>query len=118
MGDLGELEGLLLKLGLSRLDRISDPKRELYRAFGLRRGTIRQLFGPKVLWRGLLRGVLARHGLGPARTDASQMPAIFVIHNSAIVFRFRHRSAADRPDYAGLCMVDRGPLRAINEVEP
>ena len=103
MGDIQALQGLLSKHGLSGLDRICDPTQELYGAFGVKRGTTLQLFGPKVLWRGFLAGVLARYGLGRVRADASQMPAIFLIENSAIVRRFRHRSAADRPDYIGLC---------------
>lgn len=103
MGDIGALEGLLEELRIAELDRISDPDRKLYQAFGLKRGSLLQLMGPKVLWRGLFAGVLARYGIAWALTDSSQMPATFLIHNSAIVRRFRHRSAADRPDYEGLC---------------
>jgi len=55
------------------------------------------------LWRALPGGVLLRHGIGPARADASQMPAMFLIDRSAIVRRFRHRTAADRPDYRDFC---------------
>ena len=110
MGDLGPPDSLLQQLGLSDLDLISDPNRELYRAFGLRRGTLQQLFGPKVFWRGLVSGVLARYGIAPAITDATQMPATFLIRNSAIVRHYRHRSAADRPDYAALCVYDASPV--------
>jgi peroxiredoxin len=106
MGDAAALEALLPRFGLSGVDRICDPGRDLYAAFGIRRGTTGQLFGPKVLWRGLFRGVLARYGIGSARADSSQMPAIFLVDQSEIVRRFRHRSAADRPDYVSFCSPD------------
>ncbi len=99
MSDIEAFERLLLKYNLSKLDRICDPTQELYRAFGLKRGTFRQLFGAKVLWRSFLNGVLVRYGLGPAVADPYQMPGVFVVDNCAIVSRFRHRTAADRPDY-------------------
>lgn len=85
--------------GLGDVARIADPKQELYRAFGLKRGAPRQLFGPKVLWRGLVEGVLWRRGIGRPAADSSQMPGVFLIKDGVITRRFRHRSAADRPDY-------------------
>lgn len=48
----------LIKYGLACLDRICDRSQELYRAFGLKRGTFQQPFGLKVLLRGFLGGVL------------------------------------------------------------
>jgi hypothetical protein len=107
MGETAALDALLLKYGLADVDRICDGDRNLYRAFGIERGTLRQLFGPKVWWRGLLGGVVARHGIAPAKADSSQMPAIFLVHQASIVRRFRHRSAADRPDYLAFCGGDR-----------
>jgi peroxiredoxin len=101
MGDTQAIERALSKYKLSALDRICDPRQELYRAFGLNAGTFPQLFGWKVTWRSLWLGLL--HGVGPKTADASQMPGVFLIHHSAIVRRFRHRTAADRPDYRMLC---------------
>jgi hypothetical protein len=103
MGETAAFDLLLLKYGLSEVDRISDGDRDLYRAFGIERGTLRQIFGPKVLWRGLLGGVVARHGMAPPRADISQMPAMFLVHQASIVRRFRHRTAADRPEYLAFC---------------
>ena len=107
MGETAAFDTLLLKYGLSELDRICYGARDLYRAFGIQRGTLRQLFGPKVWWRGLLGGVVSRHGIAAAKADSSQMPAIFLVHHASIVRRFRHRSAADRPDYLAFCGGDR-----------
>jgi hypothetical protein len=103
MGDLGAIEELLRKNGLEGLERIVDPDQRLYRAFGLKRGRLRQLFGSKVLLRGIQAGLLAGHGLGRLSADSFQMPGLFLIHRGRIVRRFRHRSAADRPDYLAIC---------------
>lgn len=109
MGDFTELEPLLSKNDLLDLDRISDPKQELYRAFGLKQGSAAQLFGPKVWWRGFHAGVVAGHGLGKPAADSSQMPGVFFLEKGFIARRFRHRSAADRPDYAAFCAKSAEP---------
>lgn len=103
MGDSDAVGKLIRRYGLTGVDRICDPGKKLYQAFGLKRGTPWQLFGPKVLWRALPEGALVRHGIGHLAADSFQMPGIFLIDKSGIVRRFRHRTAADRPDYAGIC---------------
>ena len=103
MGDAPALETLLDKYGLSGVDRICDGQQELYRAFGLKRGKLRQLFGPKVFWRAFRERVLSRHGIGRLSADGSQMPGLFLLNHGVISRRFRHRSAADRPDYTEIC---------------
>lgn len=102
LGDSARLDRFLTKRGLGDVSRIADRSQSLYRAFGLLRGGWRQLAGPKVLWRGFVEGVLWRHGLGKPAADASQMPGVFLIRDGEIARRFRHRSAADRPDYVGI----------------
>ena len=102
MGDAEGIEALLERYKLEGVERICDPQQRLYQAFGLKRGTLRQLFGPKVLWRAFGRGVLARHGIAWQAADASQMPGLFLMDETGIIRRFRHKSAADRPDYAGM----------------
>jgi peroxiredoxin len=103
MGDTGAIEKLVKKNGLCGVDLICDGEQDLYRAFGLKRGRLGQLFGPRVFLRGLQAAVAGRHGMGWISADSLQMPGVFLIDGSGIVRRFRHRSAADRPDYAGLC---------------
>lgn len=112
MGDTETLRSLLVKYGLGRLNRICDPSQELYRAFGLKRGTFQQLFGLKVMLRGFLGGVLVRCGIGPIVDDSRQMPGVFLIDQSTIIRRFRHRTAADRPDYVKFCRPDSRPVRS------
>jgi hypothetical protein len=103
MGDTEAIEKLLAKHGLADVERICDGERKMYRAFGLKRGTLRQLFGPKVLWRAFPAGGLFRHGIGLPSADSSQMPGLFLIEGSRISGRFRHETAADQPDYARIC---------------
>jgi len=87
------------RYGLGDVDRIGDPERRLYAAFGLKRGGWRQLAGWKALWRGVQAGLFAGHGLGRPRGDVRQMPGIFFLNRGAVALSWRHRTAADRPDY-------------------
>ncbi len=99
------VEKLIEKYQLCGLDRICDREQRLYGAFGLKRGGFAQLFGPKVLLRGIKAAIWGRHGIGRVSADSFQLPGAFLLGNSSVLRRFRHRSAADRPDYLGLCAV-------------
>lgn len=97
-----EAREIFANYGVADLDRISDPERNLYRAFGLKQGTARQLLGPKVWWRGFIAGVLRGHGVGRLKGNGFQMPGAFIFHESGVVRSMIHKSAADRPDYLKL----------------
>jgi peroxiredoxin len=84
---------------LEDVHQISDPTCCLYKAFGLRRGTLQMLFGPKVWLRGFQAGILNGHGVGRLVGDGFQMPGIFMIFHGQVIRSYRHQSAADRPDY-------------------
>ena len=93
--------------GLGDLPRFADPDRELYQAFGLRRGNPRQLFGPRVWKRGLAAAAPSwlgggGHGLGALQGDGLQMPGVFLLHEGRVIGGYRHDTAADRPDYREL----------------
>jgi len=90
------------KYGLESVPHISDPKRSLYRAFGLPRGSFGDLFGPKVWVRGFEAAILGRHGVGRLVGDGFQMPGAFLLFHGEVVRSYRHQSAADRPDYMAL----------------
>jgi peroxiredoxin len=90
------------KYGLESVPQISDPKKNLYRAFGLRRGSLGDLFGPKVWLRGFEAAILGRHGVGRLVGDGFQMPGAFLLFHGEVVRGYRHQSAADRPDYMAL----------------
>lgn len=93
----------LQSFDLPEHDTVSDPDRTLYRAFGLTKGKIGQLFGARVWLRGFEAGILSRHGVGKLAGDGFQMPGAFVVSNAAVVAAFAHEDAADRVDYPALC---------------
>lgn len=93
---------LFARYGFDDVPRISDRSRALYRAFGLRRGGLGDLFGLKVLVRAFLGGALKKHGIGRLAGDGFQMPGVFLLYHGEIIRSFRHQSAADRPDYMAI----------------
>jgi len=111
LGDRSEIGDVVRKYRVENLDRICDPSQELYRAFGLSRGSFWQLFGPKVWWRGLIAGWFHGHGMGKPAADSGQMPGVFLIDKGMVISRFRHRTAADRPSYVEICEIGRRDTR-------
>jgi peroxiredoxin len=99
MGTAAEADALFRRYGLQDVMRIADSEQTLYRAFGLRKGRLRELFGPKVLARGFEAGILHRHGIGRRMGDGFQMPGVFLIYHGEVIRSYRHQSAADRPEY-------------------
>jgi peroxiredoxin len=106
LADRSGIEQLVQRHSLSDVDRICDTDQELYRAFGLKKGSWRQLFGPKVWTRGLIAAVARGHGLGRPVADATQMPGVFFLDQGLVASAYRHRSAADRPCYTSLCATE------------
>ncbi|MEC9372508.1 MAG: SelL-related redox protein [Planctomycetota bacterium] len=102
MSDPEEAREVFARYGLGDVAQVSDPSQALYRSMGLQRGSLWQLFGLKVWWRGFVAGILNRHGVGGLMGDGFQMPGVFLVENGKVVRTFRHESAADRPDYADL----------------
>lgn len=102
MSEEPEAAQFLARYGMDSLPRVSDPNCNLYRAFGLTRGSALQLFGPKVWIRGFHAGVLEGHGVGKVEGDGFQMPGVFLLYHGEILRAYRHHSAADRPDYVEL----------------
>ncbi len=94
--------------GLDGAHSISDPRRILYRVFGLRVGGFFELFGPKVFARAVV-AFIAGHGVGKLEGDGLQMPGAFLLHHGEIKKEDRHDSAADRVDLAKLGCVCGAP---------
>ncbi|MFG0313859.1 MAG: SelL-related redox protein [Phycisphaerales bacterium] len=101
MSDDGAAQKQFAKYGLGDLSRISDPDQDLYRAFELRRGSLWQLFGPRV-WLHGLRALFRGNTVGTLQGDGFQMPGVFILHKGTILQSFKHTTAGDRPEYA--CM--------------
>jgi hypothetical protein len=103
---------MVARYGLANVDRVSDSNLSVYKAFGLSRGRLMELFGPKVWWRGFQAGVLGRHGLGTLDGDGFQMPGVFVVFHGEVIRSYIHQSAADRPDYIQLASGEQvSPVR-------
>lgn len=113
MPDAGE--GMLAHAGLPGVQVVSDPLRQLYQSFRLDQGSFFALLGPRVMLRGI-SATLRGHVYSGLEGDALQMPGVFVVADGTIEDAFRHRSAADRPNYAALAEGARAtgstPLRA------
>lgn len=101
MGDEPGSQEFFDSNGVGDIPRISDPEQKLYMSFGLKRGNLWQLGGPKVWWRVFQAGLVGKR-VGKAVGDAWQMPGAFLLHRGEIIAAFRHRSQADRPDYVRL----------------
>lgn len=80
---------------------LADPGREAYQAFGLGRGTIGQIAGPRV-WASGIKALL-RGGGGLPSGDVRQMPGAFVIDRTGIV-QFTHYpiNSADYPPHEAM----------------
>jgi len=102
MADAPLAEAYLRKYNLTGIAHLCDPSQNLYKAMGLRRGTLGQLFGLKSWLRGFTAGILSGHLVGKLAGDGFQMPGVFLISRGVVIKTFRHASAADRPDYAQL----------------
>jgi len=85
----------------SDVTRIADPRCDLYRAFGLGKGGLFELFGPRVWWLGFA-SIFKGCGVGHLAGDGRQMPGAFLYHHGEIVASQRATSASDLPDLPGL----------------
>lgn len=83
-------------------EHVSDPACRFYQAFGLAKGTPRQLFGLQSWIRGFEAGVVRGLGVGSQLGDGFQMPGAFVLSESEIRASFIHKLASDRPSYLDL----------------
>lgn len=80
---------------------VADPSRLLYRAFGVARGGLGELYGPGAAacyLRAATKGNLPGRTIG----DPSMMPGLFLVEGDAIVWRHTFRNAGDHPDFASL----------------
>ena len=100
---IGSEEELLKRLApeLNDVARLADPTQVIYRAFGLGRGRLLDVFGPMVWFRFIEAALRKGRGFG-FQDDIFQMPGVFVVYHGQVICTFRHQSIADRPDYLSL----------------
>ena len=81
---------------------LADPRRSGYKAFGLKRGSVLEVFGPAALLRGM-QAARKGHHIEKTVGDAFQMPGTFIINRDGVV-RYAHyaRHVGDHPKTAEL----------------
>ncbi|MEM6396448.1 MAG: peroxiredoxin-like family protein [Bacteroidota bacterium] len=103
MSDRETAERYFKKYRLENSLHVSDPSCRFYRAFGLTKGSPKQLFGLQSWIRGFEAGLVKGHGVGTRQLgDGFQMPGVFVIDNGQVAAAFVHKLASDRPEYVEL----------------
>lgn len=102
----GDFAALTHRMDVGDIPRISDPSGRMYRAFGLKRGSFRQLFGLRSTLQGM-KATLRGHRVGALKGDGFQMPGVFLVHHREIIRAYRHETAGDQPDYENMaCAVN------------
>lgn len=77
---------------------ISDPKRQLYRAFGLKKISTLELLSPTVAFKGIL-AMTKGHTIGIPIGDVRQLPGVFIINTDGrVVYSYFARDPSDHPD--------------------
>jgi peroxiredoxin len=105
MGDDDNAAYLFERYHLEDIARISDPDARLYKALGLSRASLNQVYGPG-MWKYVIQSVLLDgHGMGQVVGDRFQMPGAFLLHHGAVVGGFRHERISDHPDYRSIVQV-------------
>lgn len=80
---------------------VADAERVFYHAFGLNRGSWKQMFGLEVLACGI-RAASKGHGLGRPVGDPLQMPGLFLVKGSELLWQHDFKHAGDHPDFLRL----------------
>ncbi|XZE46869.1 hypothetical protein SH467x_002166 [Pirellulaceae bacterium SH467] len=94
MSSLEEGERLLISHGLKDTIHISDPGCVLYRQYQLGRGTVSQLFGPSVWWKGFQAAILRGHGVGKLSGDGFQLGGAAIVDQGRTIQVFPAADAA------------------------
>jgi thiol-disulfide isomerase/thioredoxin len=88
--------------GLHNISHISDKDRVLYRLYGLKKASIRAMFGIKNWWRAFDAGLLKGHLIGSPIGNPYQMPGVFVFKNNQLHNKYIYRHVSDRPNFLKL----------------
>ncbi len=95
------LPAFLRKLPRRNVHHLNDPNGDLYTAFKLKKGSLMQLIGLRVFWRGTM---LFLQGVRPGKVgkDVRQMPGAFIVSDGTIRSAYRSKNAGDHPDLKAL----------------
>lgn len=86
---------------------IADPEGELYRAFGVERGGMKEMFGAEA-WACGLRAVRQGHFINRKVGDPWTLPTVFAVREGQIIWEHRGRHAGDHPDVARIADIVEG----------
>lgn len=85
MGSPKQGEELSRKYDLKDVTLISDPDLVFYKSFKIRRASFFEAFNPRVLYRGIIAGVLKGHGVGGLGGDGFQMGGSFQVKDRKVI---------------------------------
>lgn len=94
MGNVDEVAAFRRELELP-FRMLADPQQESYRLYGLPRGSLSSVAGPRVWWRGLVS--ILSFGAGRIIGDPLQLPGSFVIDGLGVIRQAHH--AANSADW-------------------
>lgn len=106
MGDASSAASLKSQYALQGVDFISDPDRHIYQALGARRGNLLELFGPQVVIRGFVAGVLEGHGVGKLQGDGFQLAGSYLLSQEKIFPIHIPKNAGDIEDWPQILAQD------------
>lgn len=85
--------------GFSDVNHISDLDKKLYNLFDLKRGSLNQLFGPKVLVSGVAD--VLKYGIGKLEGDGFQMQGVFLLNSAGVEKSYKLKKVSDKVNYCG-----------------
>lgn len=80
---------------------IADPRRVLYKAFGIGAGKPLQLIGPGI-FTSSARAMVKGHMQGETVGDPLVMPGLFAVQGDRILWEHKFKHAGDHPDWVRL----------------
>lgn len=88
---------------------VSDPRGELFRGFGLRRGSPLRLIGPST-WFAAVRAFFKGHFIGLPVGDPLVMPGLFLVHGERLLWSATFEHVGDQPSAESMAEAARVTL--------
>lgn len=77
---------------------VSDPEQAFYHAFGVERGSVLKMLGPRVLL-SKRRATAKGYTSGPANGDIWMMPGVFLVRGDQVIWHHEFKHAAEQPEF-------------------
>ena len=87
--------------GTEGIRRVSDPRKHLYKAFGIGRGRASQVLGPRVLGQAV-KAYSGGFRQGATVGDPMQLSGTFLVHKGHIRSAHLAEYAGDEPDFGAV----------------